>query len=256
MGWAQRLRTGGAAAIVAVGVPTLVIGNMSHGQAGNLTGATLGSPTSTLGGTTAKAATNSTGTTSGTTSSSATGAGTNLPADKMTVAASKVDVIGPGADVTLLSAPMRTSNPADLTFSVTLECSILTSVTTVGNDTQSAMGDVKVWVEIDGQNVGVLPAQPGQSDDGKVTFCNRTFTATTSNFTADPNATIQDYIKTKDANAFNWVAMNVGAQIHTISIHATLTQTTTNSTKDMAEAVVGNRTVVVNVTQTAQNQAQ
>jgi hypothetical protein len=46
----------------------------------------------------------------------------------MTVAASKLAVFNDQADVVLLSGKMRTSNPADLTFSVTLECSILTAV--------------------------------------------------------------------------------------------------------------------------------
>lgn len=270
MGLIRRLRTVGSLAVVVVGVPMLMVGNASHGSAGLTdTGAALGSTTGTVTGTTAtgsSAVSGATGALSGTngsatsnTSSSASCSSTtptNLPADKMTVGASDIQVMDPQADVTLLCAQMRTSNPADLTFAVTLECSIVTSVTTTGNDSQSAFGDVKVWVEVDGKNVGVLPAQPGQSDNGQVTFCNRVYSSTTSGFPpTDSQATINTFQSTKDANAFNWVAMNVGSQVHTISIHATLTSGTTSS-KDMAQAVVGARTVVVNVTQTAQNAVQ
>lgn len=266
----RRLRTVGSLAVVVVGVPMLMVGNASHGSAGLTdTGAALGSTTGTVTGTVSAtgsgAVSSATGLVSGTNGSAtsntsdsascASASTSNLPADKMTVGASKVQVFDPQADVTLLCAKMRTSNPADLTFAVTLECSIVTDVTTMGNDSQSAFGDIKVWVEVDGKNVGVLPAQPGQSDDGKVTFCNRVYTSTTSNFTFDNNATIDTYQSTKDANAFNWVAMNVGSQVHTISVHATLT-TGVTSAQDTAQAVVGSRTVTVNVTQTAQNAAQ
>jgi len=266
MGLARKLRTAGATVIVAVGLPTLVIGNVTHSFAGTNTGTQLGSTADTITGSTAQTGTsglsapavlNGSATSSTSDSSSCNSTSTsNLPADKMTVGASKVQVFDPQADVTLLCARMRTSNPADLTFAVTLECSIVTQITTTGNDTQSAFGDVKVWVEVDGKNVGVLPAQPGGSDDGQVTFCNRVYSSTTSNFTFDNNATIDTFQSTKDANAFNWVAENVGSSVHTISVHATLTTGVTDSSKDTAQAVVGSRTVVVNVTQTAQNAAQ
>jgi len=276
MGKAQGIRLAVALTVIGVGVPLTVIANSRSSEAGTTptgavtqvgsqVGAVTGAGSSAAGASRAATGTVSgaakvAGTTSGTptpTPSSCSSTGnSNLPADKMTVGASTAQVFGPGDNVTLLCARMKTSTTADLTFSVTLECSILTSVTTTGNDTQTAMGDIKVWVEVDGHNVGVLPAQPGQSDDGKVTFCNRTFTATTSNFTADSSATIQDYENTKDANAFNWVALSVGNQVHTISVHCTLTQTTTNSTKDMAKAVVGARTVTVDATHNAQNATQ
>lgn len=260
MSKARTIRVATALTVIGIGVPLTVIANSRASEAGTTptgTAAQLGSQTGALSGSSATSAGTSGTASSGTTanSASASGSTTNYPADKMTVAGSKVAVVAPNADVVLLSGKMRTSNPADLTFSVTLECSIVTALANGANDTQTAQGEVQVWVEVDGKNVGVVPAQPGASDDGKVTFCNRTYTVTTS-FPNDPNAMLDQYIATKDANAFNWATMNVGAQIHTIEVHATLTASSTDPTKDQAEAMVGNRTMVVNTTQTAQNQAQ
>jgi len=261
MGKAQTIRIVTAFAVIGIAVPLTVIANSRAGVAGTDVGslaAQAGSTVSGATGSSAGTAAGSSATSSGaTTNTSASGSGstTNYPADKMTVAASKLAQISPNADVVLLSGKMRTSNPADLTFSVTLECSILTAVANNAKDSQTAEGQVQVWIEVDGHNVGVEPAQPGQGDDGKVTFCNRTYTVTT-NFMNESGDVLDQYIATKDANAFNWEAMNVGAQIHTIEVHATLTASSTDPTKDQAQAEVGNRTLVVNTTQTAQNQAQ
>ena len=175
------------------------------------------------------------------------GAVTNYPADKVTAAGAKPDITGPGQSVSLIGpVKMRTSTPEDLVLQVTAECSILTELTTNGNDTQDAFGQVRVWVEVDGKPVGVVPGQPGSSDDGKVVFCNRAYHRDTSGFVADNNATIHDYIRTREANGFNWATVSVGNGIHTIEVKGELTQTSTN--KGVAEAVVGNRTLVVQPT--------
>jgi hypothetical protein len=259
-----RVRTAVSVAIVAVGVPALLLGSANRGEAGagvaavNTAGSVL-SPGAQVGsaGSNGSAVTSTTTTTSGSGGTTTSG---NLPADKVTTSGSKIDVFSPNTDVTLLAVQMRTSNPADLMLSVTLECSIVTSVTTMGNDMQQAFGQVRVWLEIDGKPVGVIPATQGTSDDGKVVFCNRTYSSTTNGFSEAGNSgnqdpTITTYINTKEANAFNWVAMNVGNGIHTVSVHAELTQQVTDPSKDSAQAVVGNRTLLVDTTETAQNQA-
>jgi hypothetical protein len=175
------------------------------------------------------------------------GAADNLPADKVTTTGSRVQRAAPGSNVTLLGpVRMRTSTVEDLVLQVSAECSILTELTTNGNDSQDAMGQVRVWVEVDGRAVGVVPNKPGASDDGKVVFCSRAHHRDTSGFVADGNATIHDYLRTRDANAFNWATVNVGNGIHTIVVKGELTRTATN--KGVAEAVVGNRTLVVQPT--------
>jgi hypothetical protein len=167
-----------------------------------------------------------------------------LPADKVAAAGSKVQQAGPGDDITLLSKEIRSSSPADLVLQVTAECSIVTNVSTSATDDQKAEGTVNVWVEIDGERVPISSADNG-GDKGEVTFCNRAYRRQTT--FADPTSTINTFETTKETNAFNWMKLNVGSGTHTVAVKATLTETVTNS-KDMAEAVVGNRTLIVEPT--------
>lgn len=163
------------------------------------------------------------------------------PADKVAARGSTVEVFGPEDQaVELMSATMRTSNTSDLIFQVSAECSITTNVETVGNDSQKAEGTVEVFVTVDGQAVSVAGG-----DDGHVTFCNRMYRRDTLNFN-DEDATIRTFFDTKTANAFNWVALDVGSGVHTIAVNAVLTTDATQ--KAFARAGVGNRTLVVEPT--------
>lgn len=164
-------------------------------------------------------------------------------ADKMAVSGSTLSVSAPGETVTLLTGTMKTSSPTDLVLAVSLECSILTQVTTVGNDESQAFGQVEVWIEIDGQPVGVI-----DGDDGKVVFCNRTHRQTTTLFD-DEDATIQGYIETRSSHSFNWIALNLGSATHTIEVKASLSEEATNNA--LAKAVVGKRTLVAEPTKLA-----
>src|SRR3954447_15685291 len=87
----------------------------------------------------------------------AIGASGGTPANKVTAAGDKAVVMTPqGPGVTLLTATMATSKPTDLILSVTLECSILTTVSNSGmTSTANAQGQVRVWVEVDDQIVPV-----------------------------------------------------------------------------------------------------
>jgi hypothetical protein len=172
------------------------------------------------------------------------GAAGTVPADKVTVTGAKPDIVDAGSNVTLLGpVQMRTSTPEDLVFHVTAECSILNHITNTGNDASSSQGQVRVWVEVDGHPVGVVPGHQGSSDDGKVVFCNRTYARTTSGFTE--SETISDYLNTREANGFNWASLDTGNGIHTIVVKGEFTATATNGT---ASAIIGNRTLVVDPT--------
>ena len=168
---------------------------------------------------------------------------THSPANKVSAIGSTIEVAGPGETLTILSGSMKTSSPTDLILSVSLECSILTQVTTVGNDDAQAFGRVEVWVEIDGQPVGVT-----DGDDGKVVFCDRAHRQTTSLFN-DEDATITSYLATRTANAFNWVALNTGSGDHVIEVKAHFTEEATDNA--VAKAVVGKRTFVAEPTKLA-----
>ncbi|MCA1830647.1 MAG: hypothetical protein ABR552_09770 [Actinomycetota bacterium] len=182
-------------------------------------------------------------------------AGGGTPADKVTAAGKKTMVEAPNAATPILTATMSTSKPTDLILSVTLECSILTTVTNTGTSTASAFGQVRVWVEVDGQIVPVQsissPPQntpPPGNDSDKAVFCERTHTV---NFMPSTETeTIQQFQSTKNADAFTWLRQNVGAGSHTIVVKADLNTTATNGT---AEAIIGNRTLVVDPVKMANN---
>lgn len=185
---------------------------------------------------------------------------THQPADKVVASGSKLAVAGPGDEVTILTSTLRSTNVSDLILSVSLECSILTQLAT-GNDTavdgsSSALAEAKVlvWVEIDDRIVPINSADgasaPGDESD-KVTFCDRTYqrTVTDDEDPLDGQDTEEDYIRTKAANAFNWLYLNVGRGVHKIEVVATLSERVEGTA--LAEAVIGNRTLVVEPTKLA-----
>ena len=187
------------------------------------------------------------------------------PANKAVAAGSKTEVIAPGAEKALMSATFKTSKPTDLLIGVSLECSILTNVVINGGpdvpvETSRAEGAVRVWAELDGKIVPITdvssapqdPAASGNGDDSdKVTFCDRVHerTVTDKEDPADGVDGSEDYQQTKAANAFNWVRLNAGSGMHTLVVKADLTASGTGSST--AEAVVGNRTLVIEPTKLA-----
>jgi len=179
-------------------------------------------------------------------------AASSLPADKMTVTASSTSVQGPGTDVPVLTAQMKTSTPADLLLQVTSECTILSQITNMGNSTQSYVAKVELSITVDGKTVPVVPpstttgatGSTTKADDGHVVFCNREFTRTTS-FTTN-NESIKDVENTEQSNAFQWVALNVGNGVHTIVVHATFTDT--NGADTFAHGVIDKRSMTAQAT--------
>ncbi len=174
------------------------------------------------------------------------------PANKVSAAGSETEVVRatPGSNVvTLLAERVKTSKPTDLILGVTAECSITTDVTTVGTDDQTAVGDVKVWVEIDGRPV---PVSQADTDAGRVVFCNRTYQRETSLGSDDEEDSIRTFMETREANGFNWMALNVGSATHLIEVKAQLT--TAETAKADAIAVVGNRTLIVEPVKSANDE--
>lgn len=165
---------------------------------------------------------------------------THEPADKVSAAGSTTEVFSPQESVVLLSERVKTAKPTDLILGVTTECSITTELTTVGNDFSEAMGQVKIWVEIDGKPVPV--AADDTTEPGRVVFCKDLYQRQTTLFD-DEDATIRTLQDTRNANGFNWMAQNVGAATHLIEVKASLT--TNASDNAQALAAVGKRTLIV-----------
>jgi hypothetical protein len=153
---------------------------------------------------------------------------THEPADKTAATASDIDTLGQEQEV-ILQETMRVSSTSDLILSTSAECSILTALNTVGGedaDTEQdgAFGQVKLFIEIDGTRVPVATNDTAEDqfgdDFGKVVFCNRAYQRTVTD--AEENEGVggnpdgdgldseDDFIRTRNANAFNWMAFNVG----------------------------------------------
>jgi len=165
---------------------------------------------------------------------------THQPADKVAVSGSGVETLkvaltegNDSEEISLLSATLRTSTPTDLLFAVTAECALFTDTIirtppeAGASDQSEAIAAVKIWVTIDGAPVKVA-SDDAEGDEGKVVFCNR---AQFNKVTIGPedddedDHTFEQYLRTRTANAFNWLALNVGS--------------------GAAEALVGKRTLFV-----------
>lgn len=189
----------------------------------------------------------------------------HTPANKVVADASIDDIefVTPEQDVPILRQKLRTSRPADLLLQVSSECSIVTDVVTNGNESSAARGKLSYYLEIATEGgatrrVGVQetsgPANTGgEDDDGEVIFCDRTYGRDVENLgeTNTDDARIRTYMDTRNANAFNWLAFNVGSGVHTVTLYANYdnalaedSEFTTNSDSS-SQGVVGRRTLII-----------
>jgi len=173
----------------------------------------------------------------------------HTPADKVSVASSEMEemtaLVVDGSEsqtVDLFSVQMRTSSPADLVIQATSECALVTDLFNVGNSDESAVAQVKMWVEIDGDRVPIAAADQSR---GEVVFCNRAFRSVITDLD-DEDAKFDKYLRTRAANAFNWIALDVGSGVHEIVVKAQLEATSTSG--GQAQATVGNRTLTIEPT--------
>ena len=191
-------------------------------------------------------------------------AATHEPADKTAATASDIDTVGEeGTDENgdlLLSETMRVSSTSDLILQTTAECSILTSLNTSGGpntatESDGAFGQVKLWIEIDGERVPVSEDDTatdsnGENDTGEVVFCNRAYQRTVTDNEQDEDGAVpdpagvkdgidteDDFIRTRTANGFNWMAFNVGKaydkdanNLVTVNLYAEYDRKTSEST--------------------------
>ena len=126
---------------------------------------------------------------------------------------------------------------------------------------------MRLWVEIDGNNVPVatddLLAGPGEDDAaddddevgevGEVTFCNRAYQRTVSDGENDGLDSEHDYIRTRTANAFNWLALDTGFNYDNPAngnnvLHVVLWadfDETSAAGESVADAYVGSRTMII-----------
>lgn len=165
--------------------------------------------------------------------------------------------------VPILSGKLRTSTPQDLILSVSAECALWTSTANEDSDASETKAQVVMWITID-KPTNVVPVTSdsngdgitGDPDDGRVVFCNRAQRMETEFMDGNNDDTlrIREYQKSRTANAFNWLAFNLGNGIHTITLWAELDATVVesgnigasfNDVNAPAAAAVGKRTLIV-----------
>ncbi len=181
------------------------------------------------------------------------------PADKVAVAGSTRQVIGVEADPeVIMQEQMRVSSPSDLLLQVELECSLVTDVTTEGDDDQHAEAQFQVWVEIDGTPVTVS----GDDTNGKVVFCNRRYQRIVSGLNdvpdtddSDDDLTIETFLSTRSTHGFNWIAIDAGRDTvydtnndNILNIEVWADYTESETARGNAEAVIGKRTLIIEPT--------
>lgn len=190
------------------------------------------------------------------------------PANKAAAAGSDLDQVDDGTPI--LSETMRVSSPEDVIISVTAECSILTELTTNNeNNDAFAFGSVRLWVELDGTRVPVATDDSAddpddeveddgdESDIGEVTFCNRAYqrSVTDEESPEDGVDEERDFIRTRTANAFNWLALDTGFNYddpangnNIIEVVLWADFDTSTMGEAAADAFVGSRTMIIEPT--------
>ena len=180
------------------------------------------------------------------------------PANKVAAAGSETEVMAPGQTIPILEERVKMSGPTDLILSASAECDILTDLTTGGNgetDSAGAFGQVRMFITIDDKVVPV--STDDVTETGKVVFCNRAHNKTITDAEDTPDGTDEerDMTQTRQANAFNWLAIDTGFaydeayngnNILDIVVYADYDTDTVGQAT--AEAYIGSRTLIAEPT--------
>ena len=154
---------------------------------------------------------------------------THEPANKTAITADDIDQFDDATPI--LSDTIRVDTRSDLILTASAECSIITAVANgfslgpephVQADSYAA---VRLWITLDGNRVPVSTndlqyessedvvdgTQESGGDIGEVTFCNREFFMHTTDDEHDGQDLVQEFLGTRAANAFTWLALDAGA---------------------------------------------
>ena len=179
-------------------------------------------------------------------------AGEANAANKAAAAGSDFVYLGTAASplgpTTILDTWIKTGGPQDVVLSVSLECSLITDVfsTTIDDHPEGytaigrAEAHVVVWALLDGQPVSL----DSSGTDGSITFCDRVHQQEIRDIDESTgNFTIRQLQETMSANAFNWIALDLGSGTHHIQIVATVEAANTEGS--FAQGAIAKRTLVV-----------
>ena len=169
----------------------------------------------------------------------------NVASQKASFSSGTTEILNPNGGV-VLSGYMKTSSVGDLLIGFSMECALWTSTSTTatkggGKTTSSARAAVNVTAYVDG-----VAAEPGQ-----VVYCDRLqtvglqFSSLTVEIT--DSITLDLFLKTKNANHFNFYRNNVGSGVHYVEIKVdSIVSSDPNAPVDPGtRAVAGKRSLVI-----------
>jgi hypothetical protein len=171
----------------------------------------------------------------------------NLASNKAWFAEGLDDVVliqgqNPGV---VLAGALKTSNVGDLMIGVSMECALWTATKNKapkggGNTNAKARAAVNITVWVDG-----VAANPGQ-----VVYCDREQEVNLEFESLDALATdaitLELFLKTKNANHFNFFVKNPGSGVHNVVVTASaIVSPDPNALAGSTRAAYGKRTLII-----------
>ncbi len=169
----------------------------------------------------------------------------NVASQKAYFGSGDTEILNPKGDL-VLTGYMKTSSVGDLLVGFSMECALWTATSNTatkgGSKTSStARAAVNVTVTVDG-----VVAEPGQ-----VVYCDREQTVTLQ-FSSDTvlvtdAITLELFLKTKNANHFNFYQKNVGSGVHRVDVFVSsfVDADPTSPVATGTRAAVGKRSLVI-----------
>ncbi len=169
----------------------------------------------------------------------------NVASQKAYFGSGQTEILNPNGGV-VLSGYMKTSSVGDLLIGFSMECALWTSTSTTATKggartTSTARAAVNVTVYVDG----------AQAEPGQVVYCDRQQTVSLqfSSLTVEVTdaITLDLFLKTKNANHFNFYRNNVGSGVHYVEVKVdSIVSPDPNAPADPGtRAVAGKRSLVI-----------
>ena len=169
----------------------------------------------------------------------------NVASKKAYFGSGDTEILNPKGDL-VLTGYMKTSSVGDLLVGFSMECALWTATSNTatkgGAKTSStSRAAVNVTVTVDG-----VAAEPGQ-----VVYCDREQTVnlqfSSATILVTDAITLELFLKTKNANHFNFYQKNVGSGVHRVDVFVSSFVVTdpTSPVADGTRAAVGKRSLVI-----------
>jgi len=170
----------------------------------------------------------------------------NVASQKAYFGSAELEIVSPNSPDPVLTGYIKTSTVGDLLVGFSMECALWTSTSTTatkgGAKTSStARAAVNVTVKVDG-----VDAEPGQ-----VVYCDREQTVNLQ-FSSDTilvtdAITLELFLKTKNANHFNFYQKNLGSGVHRVDVYVSsfVTVDPTSPVASGTRAAVGKRSLII-----------